>query len=68
MSTKRERIAELAKLEYATLSTINANQQRNVAGMDYDEREKIHVEQTLLRSDLIDIQRKIQNELNSIEE
>ena len=68
MSTKRERIAELAKLEYATLSTINANQQRNVAGMDYDEREKFHVEQTLLRSDLIDIQRKIQNELNSIEE
>ena len=38
MSTKRERIAELAKLEYATLSTINANQQRNVGGMDYDER------------------------------
>jgi hypothetical protein len=68
MSTKRERIAELAKLEYATLSTINANQQRNVGGMDYDEREQFHVEQTLLRSDLIDIQRKIQNELNSIEE
>ena len=68
MSTKRERIAELAKLEYATLSTINANQQRNVAGMTYDEREAIHVEQTLLRSDLIDLQRKIQNELNSIEE
>jgi hypothetical protein len=68
MSTKRERIAELAKLEYATLSTINANQQRNVGGMDYDEREQFHVEQTLLRSDLIDIQRNIQNELNSIEE
>jgi hypothetical protein len=68
MSTKRERIAELAKLEYATLSTINANQQRNVGGMNYDEREQFHVEQTLLRSDLIDIQRKIQNELNSIEE
>ena len=68
MSTKRERIAELAKLEYATLSTINANQQRKVGGMDYDEREQFHVEQTLLRSDLIDIQRKIQNELNSIEE
>lgn len=68
MSTKRERIAELAKLEYATLSTINANQQRNVGGMDYDEREKFHVEQTLLRSDLIDLQRKIQKELNSIEE
>ena len=68
MSTRRERIAELAKLEYATLSTIQANQQRNIAGLDYDERESLHVEQTLLRSDLIDIQRKIQNELNSIEE
>jgi len=68
MSTRRERIAELAKLEYATLSTIQANQQRNIAGLDYDERESFHVEQTLLRSDLIEIQRKIQNELNKTEE
>lgn len=64
MTTRREKITQLAKEEHALLATIQANSQRNVAGMDYDEREQFHVEQTLLRTDLMDVQRAIQIEIN----
>lgn len=61
---KASRLAELAKAEFAIMKTIEANANRNIANLEYEVAEAIHVEQLRLHAELAEVRTRIQEELN----